>query len=78
MEKKKNEIVEVSFRFALEIIAYREKRLRQHKKFVIAPQLCKSREFIWTNIHEGQNAAGISVFPHKMKTATEETEYRLS
>src|SRR5690554_4374905 len=76
---KRNEIVEVSFDFALQIVSYCE-TLEQNKKFVIASQLLKSGTSIGANIREAQNAESILDFIHKMKLAAkeaEETEYWL-
>ncbi len=76
---KRNEIVEVSFNFALQIVSYCE-ALEQNRKFVIASQLLKSGTSIGANIREAQNAESILDFIHKMKLAAkeaEETEYWL-
>lgn len=76
---KRNEIVEVSFNFALQIVSYCE-ALEQNRKFVIASQLLKSATSIGANIREAQNAESILDFIHKMKLAAkeaEETEYWL-
>lgn len=51
----RNEIVEVSFDFALQIISFCEK-LEERKKFIIANQLLKSGTSIGANIREAQNA----------------------
>ncbi|HAR38868.1 MAG: four helix bundle protein [Bacteroidetes bacterium GWD2_45_23] len=75
----RNEIVEVSFDFALQIISFCEK-LEESKKFIIANQLLKSGTSIGANIREAQNAESITDFLHKMKIAAkeaEETEYWL-
>lgn len=76
---KRNEIIEVSFDFALQIVSYCE-LLEQNKKFIVANQLLKSGTSIGANIREAQNAESIIDFLHKMKLAakeTEETEYWL-
>lgn len=76
---KKNEIIDVSFDFALQIVAYCE-ILEQNKKFVVANQLLKSGTSIGANAREAQNAESIVDFLHKMKLAakeSEETEYWL-
>ncbi|MBF6628535.1 MAG: four helix bundle protein [Proteiniphilum sp.] len=76
---KDNEIVKVSFQFALEIVSYCEK-LETDKKFIIANQLLKSGTSIGANIREAQNAESTIDFLHKMKIAAkeaEETEYWL-
>jgi four helix bundle protein len=76
---KKNIIVDKTFRFALEIIAYCE-LLEVNKKFVIARQLLKSGTSIGANVREAQNAESKIDFIHKMKIAAkeaDETEYWL-
>lgn len=76
---KRNEIVELSFDFALQIVAYCE-GLELNKKFVVANQLLKSGTSIGANVREAQNAESIGDFIHKMKLAAkevEETEYWL-
>lgn len=76
---KENEIVKVSFEFALKIIAYCEV-LEENKKYVIARQLLKSGTSIGANIREAQNAESKADFIHKMKIAAkeaDETEYWL-
>lgn len=76
---KDNEIVKVSFDFALAIIEYCE-LLEVQKKFVIARQLLKSGTSIGANIREAQNAESKADFIHKMKIAAkeaDETEYWL-
>ena len=79
MIMNRNEIVEVSFDFALQIISFCEK-LEESKKFIIANQLLKSGTSIGANIREAQNAESITDFLHKIKIAAkeaEETEYWL-
>lgn len=76
---KENIIVEKSFRFALNIVAYCE-QLEKEKKFVIARQLLRSGTSIGANIREAQNAESRQDFIHKLKIAakeTDETEYWL-
>ena len=50
----KNPILELSFAFALKIVAYCE-LLEKQKKFIIANQLLKSGTSIGANIREAQN-----------------------
>ena len=79
MIMNRNEIVEASFDFALQIISFCEK-LEESKKFIIANQLLKSGTSIGANIREAQNAESITDFLHKIKIAAkeaEETEYWL-
>lgn len=77
--EKKNEILELSFEFALQIISYCE-TLEEDRKYVIARQLLKSGTSIGANIREAQNSESSLDFIHKLKIASkeaEETEYWL-
>lgn len=79
MNTKRNEILEVSFDFALLIIDFTE-QLEAQKKFVIARQLLKSGTSVGANIREAQSAESKADFIHKLKIAhkeTLETEYWL-
>ena len=80
MEIKKNEVVELSFKFALEIIAFSEE-LENHKKFVIARQILLSGTSIGANVREAQSAESKADFIHKFKIAHKEaveTDYWLA
>lgn len=70
---KENEIVKVSFEFALMIIEYCEKLESLHK-YVIARQLLKSGTSIGANIREAQNAESKPDFIHKLKIAAKEAK----
>lgn len=77
--EKRNEILELSFEFALQTVAYCE-LLEENRKYVIARQLLKSGTSIGANIREAQNAESKLDFIHKLKIAAkeaEETEYWL-
>jgi four helix bundle protein len=77
--EKRNEVLELSFEFALAIIAFCE-ALEVDKKYVIAKQLLRSGTSIGANIHEAQNAESQVDFIHKLKIAAkeaDETEYWL-
>lgn len=77
--KNRNEILELSFEFALEIIKYSE-LLEANKKFIIARQILKSGTSIGANVRESQSAESKADFIHKLKIAhkeAEETEYWL-
>ncbi len=77
--EKKNVIVELTFEFSLNIIAYCEE-LEKRRKFVIGQQLLKSGTSIGANVKEAQNAESRADFIHKLKIAAkeaEETEYWL-
>lgn len=77
--EKRNEVLELSFEFALEIIEYTE-ILESLRKYVIARQLLKSGTPIGANVREAQNAHSRKDFVSKcviaMKEA-DETEYWL-
>ncbi len=78
-QTSENEIVKVSFEFALMIITYCEK-LETARKYVIARQLLKSGTSIGANVKEAQNAESANDFIHKLKIAAkeaDETEYWL-
>jgi len=77
--EKRNEILELSFEFALQVIDYCE-LLEEKRKYVIARQLLKSGTSIGANIREAQNSESKLDFIHKLKIAAkeaEETEYWL-
>src|SRR5665811_1260811 len=77
--EKRNEILELSFEFALSIIEFSEK-LEGHKKYIIARQILKSGTSIGANVREAQNAESKADFIYKMKIAAkeaDETEYWL-
>ena len=77
--EKRNEILELSFEFALKIIEYSE-ILEAQKKYVIARQLLKSGTSIGANIREAQNAHSRKDFISKCVIAAkeaDETEYWL-
>ncbi|CAM4318957.1 four helix bundle protein [Gillisia limnaea] len=77
--ENKNEILELSFDFALSIIEFSE-LLESNKKYVISRQLLKSGTSIGANMREAQNAHSRNDFISKcviaMKEA-DETEYWL-
>lgn len=77
--EKRNEILELSFEFALAIIQFCE-RLDGEKKYVISRQLLKSGTSIGANIREAQNAHSRNDFISKCVIASkeaDETEYWL-
>lgn len=72
-----NLILNLSLKFALEVIEYSE-LLKNDHKYVIAEQLLKSGTAIGANIHEAQSAESKADFVHKFKIAdkeAKETEY---
>ena len=62
----KNEILDLSFEFALNIIDFVEE-LESKRKFVIAHQLLKCGTSIGANIFEAQSAESKADFIHKLK-----------
>ena len=74
-----NVILNLSFNFSLDIIAFSE-LLEERKKYVVARQLLKSGTSIGANIKEAQSAESKADFIHKIKIASkeaDETEYWL-
>ncbi|MDD3079603.1 MAG: four helix bundle protein [Paludibacter sp.] len=79
LPKTGNRIVDLSFTFALKIVAYAEK-LEEHRKYVISNQILKSGTSIGANVREAQNCESKADFIHKFKIAAkeaDETEYWL-
>ena len=79
MTKVKNEILELSFEFAVEIITYCE-LLEEKRKYVVARQLLKSGTSIGANVREAQNPHSRADFISKLVIAAKEaneTEYWL-
>ncbi|SFN14290.1 four helix bundle protein [Chryseobacterium oleae] len=77
--EKKNEILDLTIRFSLDIIKYTE-LLESSRKFVIANQLMKSGTSIGANVFEAQSSESRADFIHKLKIAdkeAKETEYWL-
>lgn len=70
---KRNDILELSFDFALQIISYCE-QLEEKRKYVIAPQLLKSGTSIGANVREAQNSESNQDFIHKLKIAAKEAD----
>lgn len=79
MEIRRNEILELSFEFALDVIKYCE-GLEEQRKYVIARQLLKSGTSVGANVREAQNPHSRADFISKMIIAAkeaDETEYWL-
>ena len=70
---KPNLIVDLSFKFAIEVIAFCD-QLELSQKYMMARQLFKSGTSIGANIREAQNAESTKDFIHKMKIAAKEAE----
>jgi four helix bundle protein len=73
MYKSGNEIVDISFEFALEIIELAE-ILENNRKYVLANQILKSGTSVGANVREAQNAESKADFVHKMKIAAKEAD----
>jgi four helix bundle protein len=76
---KKNEILELTFGFAVNIVKYTD-LLEENRKFVLARQILKSGTSIGANAREAQSSESINDFIHKLKIADKEaleTEYWL-
>jgi len=71
--KNKNEILDLPFEFAPEIIAYCETP-EERKKFVIARQLLKSGTSIGANVREAQNPPGRADLISKLIIAAKEAD----
>jgi len=71
--KRKNEVLDVSFEFALQVISFCE-LLEEQKKYVVARQLLKSGTSIGANIRESQNSESKQDFIHKLKVAAKEAD----
>lgn len=69
--ESRNEILELSIQFSLDIIEFTE-ILESKRKFVIANQLIKSGTSVGANIFEAQSAESRADFIHKMKIADKE------
>ena len=68
---KKNELLEVTLRLALEVIKYCEE-LEDKRKYVIARQLLKSGTSVGANSTEAQSAESRADFIHKLKVSDKE------
>ncbi|NDV78315.1 four helix bundle protein [Dysgonomonas sp. 511] len=79
MRETGNIIVDLSFKFALDIIVFAE-TLERERKYIVANQLLKSGTSIGANVREAQNGESKQDFIHKLKIAAkeaDETEYWL-
>ena len=75
-----NLVVDLSFKFALDIILFTE-ILEEKRKYILAKQLFSSGTSIGANVREAQGAESRADFIHKMKIAykeAEETKYWLT
>ena len=70
---KENVIVDLTFKFALDIVKYCHE-LEKQKKFVLANQILKSGTSIGANVREAQNGESKIDFIHKMKIAAKEAD----
>lgn len=69
--EKKNDLLELSTEFSLQLIVYCE-LLEQHHKYVIARQLLRSGTSVGANAREAQNSESRSDFIHKLKISAKE------
>lgn len=79
MQETGNVIVDLTFKFSLNILSFTDK-LEQLKKFAAANQITKSGTSIGANVHESQAGQSKRGFLAKLKIAekeVEETEYWL-
>ncbi len=70
---KDNIVLNLSFEFAKDIVAFSEV-LQELKKFTFANQIIRSGRSIGANIKEAQNAESKADFIHKMKIAMKEAD----
>ncbi len=70
---KNNLIVEMTFDFALDVIAFSEE-LESLRKYNLANQLFRSGTSIGANTWEAQNAESKADFIHKLKIASKEAD----
>ncbi len=70
---KKNLIVELTFKFSLDVIEFVDV-LEQRRKFVFANQIVKSGTSVGANVREAQNAESRTDFTHKFKIAAKEAD----
>jgi four helix bundle protein len=80
INNNKNLILDLTLKFALDIIDFSEE-LESKRKYVIANQILKSGCSIGANVKESQGAESRLDFIHKLKVAAkeaEETEYWLT
>jgi four helix bundle protein len=70
---KDNLIVNLSYKFAMDIIEFVEV-LENKRKFNLANQLFKSGTSIGANVREAQNAESKNDFIHKLKIAAKEAD----
>ena len=72
-DDKDNLIINLTFDFALKVIAYSE-LIRQSNRFEMASQIFKSGTSIGANIREAQNAESKADFIHKFKISAKEAD----
>lgn len=75
-DKGPNLIVEITFKFSLQVIDYSE-ALVIDRKYRMADQLFRSATSIGANVREAQNSESRVDFIHKMKIAAKEADETL-
>lgn len=71
--EKKNLIVDLAFKFSLDIVIYTE-HLEELKRCNLSNQLFRSGTSIGANINESQHAESKADFIHKLKISAKEAE----
>lgn len=71
--EKSNLIVDLAFKFSLEIVIYTE-QLEKLKKYNLSNQLFRSGTSVGANINESQHAESKADFIHKLKISAKEAE----
>lgn len=71
--EKKNLIVDLTFKFSLDIVIYTE-QLEGFKKYNLSNQLFRSGTSIGANATEAQHAESKADFIHKLKISAKEAE----
>lgn len=70
---KSNEIVRLTFEFALLAIRYSQE-LEREKKYALGRQFFRSATSVGACVREAQNAESLADFIHKMKMAAKEAD----
>ena len=71
--EKSNLIVDLAFKFSLDIVIYTE-QLEKLKKYNLSNQLFRSGTSVGANINESQHAESKADFIHKLKISAKEAE----
>ena len=74
MNKKKNELMDLSFNYASLTIKLYTKLIKSRNEYVMSKQLLKCGTSIGANIREAQNAESRADFVHKLAIAQKECD----